>query len=154
VDPQLDPFQQSVIRADFSPADVPDARFLVTGQAWRLCRAQERDPERFGIGCPPEKFGLSTLYGLWFVRGNLLRDFAALNKVETVPLLMRLGKGLTWDAWRLVAAQDSEVSESDDALLDAIAERSLDPDRSFREIQSVYASHSELQPPEGVLSSR
>lgn len=153
VDPQIDPFQQSLISADFSPLDVPDSRFLVAGQAWKECRAQELDPERFGIACPPEQFGLSTLYGLWFVRGNLLRDFAALNKVETVPFLMRLDKGLTWDAWRLVAAKDEEISNSEYAMLDTMAELSLDPDKSFREIRSLYTSQTKLQPPEIILSN-
>ena len=153
VDPQIDPFQQSLISADFSPLDVPDSRFLVAGQAWKQCRAQERDPERFGIACPPEQFGLSTLYGLWFVRGNLLRDFAALNKVETVPFLLRLDKGLTWDAWRLVAAKEEEVSKSEYALLDTMAELSLDPDKAFREIRTLYTSQKELQPPEIILSN-
>ena len=98
MDPQIDPYQQSLIEVDFTPLDVPNSRFLVAGQAWKQCRTGERDPEQFGIACPPEEFGLETLYGLWFVRGNLLRDLAALNKVETVPFLMRLDKGLPWDA--------------------------------------------------------
>jgi hypothetical protein len=97
---------------------------------------------------------LSTLYGLWFVRGNLLRDFAALNKVETVPFLIRLDKGMTWDGWRLVAAKDEEVSEGEYALLDTMAELSLDPDKSFREIRSLYTSQKELRPPETILSNR
>ena len=70
------------------------------------------------------------------MRGNLLRDFAALNKVETVPFLLRLAKGLTWDAWRLVAAKEEELSKSDYDLLDTVAEVSLDPDNSFEEIRS------------------
>jgi len=151
VDPQIDPYQQSLISADFSPLDVPASRFLTAGQAWKQCRAQESDPEKFGIACSPKEFGLKTLYGLWFVRGNLLRDFAALNKVETVPFLLRLAKGLTWDAWRLVAAKDGELSKKDYDLLDTIAELSLDPDKSFQEIRSLYASMEELQPPEMVL---
>jgi hypothetical protein len=151
VDPQIDPFQQSLLSADFSPMDVPESRFLVAGQAWKQCRAQESDPERFGIACSPRQFGLKTLYGLWFVRGNLLRDFAALNKVETVPFLLRLGKGLTWDAWRLVVAKEEDLSQSDYALLDAIAELSLDPDKSFREIRNLYTSQKEVQPPEMIL---
>jgi hypothetical protein len=154
VDPQLDPYQQSLINADFSPLYVPESRFLVAGQAWKQCREQEIDPDRFGIACPPELFGLSTLYGLWFVRGNLLRDFAALNKVETVPFLMRLDKDLTWDAWRLVGAKDEELSKNEYALLDTVAELSIDPDKSFMEIRSLYTSQKELQPPEVILSNR
>jgi hypothetical protein len=154
VDPQIDPFQQSLISADFSPLDVPDSQFLVAGQAWKQCRAQVHDPEKYGIACSPRQFGLKTLYGLWFVRGNLLRDFAALNKVETVPFLLRLAKELTWDEWRLVAAEDEDLTDSEFTLLDTIAELSLNPDRSFREIRSLFKSSNELQPPEIILSNQ
>jgi hypothetical protein len=154
VDPQIDPFQQSLISADFSPLGVPDSRFLTAGQAWQMCRKHEADPERFGIACDPRQFGLKTLYGLWFVRGNLLRDFAALNKVETVPFLLRLAKGLTWDEWHLVSAKDEELSEGEFDLLDKVAELTLDPDSAFQEIRRRYDSHQELQPSKVILSNQ
>ena len=122
MDPQIDPFQQSFIGADFSPRDVPNSRFILAGQAWKQCRAGGGDSQKFGISCPPEQFGLDTLYGFWFIRGNLLRDFASLNKVETVPFLAQLAKNVTWDTWRLVAVKDEEVSNQDYAILLATLE--------------------------------
>lgn len=151
VDPQMDPLQQSVLSLGFSPLDLPRARFLVAGEAWRNCRAGEADPEAFGIGCDPEEFGLSTLYGLWFVRGNLMRDFASLNKVETVPLLMRLWRGLAWDSWRLVGAVDDELTDEDLALLDTIAEFTIDPDAHFGELRELFESRSDLRPSADIL---
>jgi hypothetical protein len=85
------------------------------------------------------------------VRGQLLRDFAALNKVETVPFLVRLSKGFSWAPWRLVGAKDAELSEDDYGLLDKIAELSLKPDENLEEIRALYESIEDLRAPEEVL---
>lgn len=53
------------------------------GEAWRLCRAGQADPDLFGI---------FDLQGLWFIRGNVVRDLAPLNKMEL----------LTWDCWGVI----------------------------------------------------
>jgi hypothetical protein len=151
IDPQMDPLQQSTLSLGFSPLDLPREQFVAAGEAWRRCRAGEADPDAFGICCDPEEFGLSTLYGLWFVRGNLMRDFAALNKVETIPLLMRLWRGLTWDSWRLVGATDDELKDEDLALLDTVAELTVDPDAHFEELRELYKSRPELRPPGEIL---
>ena len=151
VDPQIDPFQQSTLKVEFSPLDMPAGNFMVAGEAWKKCRSGEIDPLRCGISCDPKEFGLESLCGLWFVRGQLLRDFASLNKVETNPLLVRLGKGLSWRPWRLVGADDGELSSDDYRLLDTIAEYSMDPDRYFDEIRALYESTKDLQPPEEIL---
>jgi hypothetical protein len=152
VDPQIDPFQQSTLQMSFSPLDLPAGAFSVAGEAWQKCRSGEIDPQCCGIGGDPKYFGLETLQGLWFVRGQLLRDFAALNKVETVPLLIRLGKGLSWKPWRLVGAADDELGSEDYQLLDTIAQYSAQPDRYFEEIRSLFQSTEGLQPPEPILA--
>lgn len=151
VDPQIDPFQQSALKIDFSPMDMPAGNFMVAGEVWQKCRSREIDPLRCGISCDPKEFGLDSLYGLWFVRGQLLRDFAALNKVETVPLLVRLGKGLSWRPWRLVGVENVELSAADYQILDLIAEYSTQPDRYFEETRNIYQSIDDLQPPEPIL---
>src|SRR5450756_1613548 len=150
MDPQIDPFQQSTLKLAFSPLDLPPGQFSVAGDAWVKCRTRQVDPARCGISADPSYFGLETLYGLWFVRGQLLRDFAALNKVETVPLLVRLGKGLNWNSWRLVGASDAELSAEDYRLLDTIAEYSCHPDEHFDEIRRLYQSVPDLQVPEEI----
>ncbi|MCX5600736.1 transglutaminase domain-containing protein [Streptomyces phaeochromogenes] len=90
----------------FDPLDVPRDQFLVAGAAWRACRAGDADPDAFGIPLPT-----GTLQGLWFVRGNVVRDLAALGGVEVLP----------WDAWGLAAKGEPEVTADDLALLDAVA---------------------------------
>ena len=58
--------------------DVPRDRFLVAGDAWAQCRTGETEPAKFGIV-------FANLRGLWYVAGNLVRDIAALNKMEMLP---------------------------------------------------------------------
>lgn len=168
-DPQFDPFQQStsivwVLNSgndienkmqkikQFNPRDLKPDEFITAGQAWKLCREGKADPQNFGIGCPirPE-WGIDSLYGLWFVRGQLLRDFAALNKVETVPYLVRICKGLNWKPWRLIALKDSELTSDELLLLDAIAELSADIDTNFNKIREAYSINSDLAVPEEII---
>lgn len=168
-DPQLDPFQQSIVigwgmdRArgnnqllqrinTFTPRNLKADEFITAGQAWILCREGSADPKNFGIGCPirPE-WGIDSLHGSWFIRGQLLRDFAALNKVETVPYLVRIGKGLDWKAWRLVGAKDEELTEEDLYLLDTIAKLTLKVEANYQEITRVYAENKDLNVPVQIL---
>jgi hypothetical protein len=104
VDAQLDGLQQRVLGINFDPLDVPRDQFITGGRAWQMARAEGTDPETFGI---------HDMHGLWFIRGNLVRDVAALNKVELLP----------WDIWGLayVDGGDEAVTAADLAALDEIA---------------------------------
>ncbi len=129
VDAQLDGFQQKTLKIDFDPLDVPRDRFLVSGAAWKLCRSDGADPERFGIG---------DLHGLGFVRGDLVRDFLALNKVEILP----------WDhGWGHLSGQD----EAAYPLMDRIARLTMTPDESFDEIRALFAADPGFAPPDSLL---
>lgn len=169
-DPQIDPFQHGTLMnwalngghdistkmdtiKSFNPERLRPGEFITAGQAWKLCREGVADPKDFGIGCPirPE-WNIDSLYGLWFVRGQLLRDFAALNKVETVPYLVRICKGLDWKPWRLVAAKDCDLTADDWTILDTIASLSVDTDANFTDIRKAYLSDSELTVPEEITS--
>ncbi|MFC6018878.1 transglutaminase domain-containing protein [Plantactinospora solaniradicis] len=77
-DAQLDRVQLGQVAID--PDDVPEADFWTAAQAWRAYRAGRVDPARFGID------GAS---GVWFIAASVVRDLAALNKVEMLP----------WDFW-------------------------------------------------------
>lgn len=78
LDAQLDEVFQQRLGIDFDVLDVPREQFLTAGKAWRRCRAGELDPQTFGIG-------FVKLHGLWFIATSLVRDVAALNKVEVLP---------------------------------------------------------------------
>ncbi len=68
---------QSVLQ---HPEDLPPGEFLSGGEAWSAYRAGRIDAATFGV------FGRELQAE---IRGNAIRDLAALNKVETLP----------WDEW-------------------------------------------------------
>jgi hypothetical protein len=76
VDPQLDPFQIEQLEIDFNPLNLPRTKFLTGGQAWICCQSKRVEPKWFGT---------FRKRGLDFVKGDLIRDFLALNKVEILP---------------------------------------------------------------------
>ncbi|MEU4694023.1 transglutaminase-like domain-containing protein [Actinoplanes sp. NPDC023714] len=79
--------------------------FLSGGEAWSAYREGRIDAARFGVG------GTGN-WGPAEIRGNVIRDLAALNKVETLP----------WDEWgRMEASYRGETGDDYDALMDRIA---------------------------------
>ena len=58
----------------------------------------------------------------------------------------------SWAPWRLVGADDTELSPSDYQLLDTIAEYTAHPDQYFDEIRHLYRSTEALRPPEEILA--
>jgi hypothetical protein len=133
VDAQLDSFQRDRLGISFDPLDVPNDKFLVGGKAWQMCRTRKADPDTFGI---------SDLHGLWFVRGNLIRDLASLNKVELLP----------WDSWGLIDLHESELSKSDFTLLDKVAVITQADNSRFDEIRFVYEKNASLRVPPIIRS--
>ncbi len=118
VDAQLDAFQREALGIAFDPLDVPHGQFVTGGRAWQMCRADEADPDKFGI---------FEWRGIWFVRGDLIRDFLALNKVEILP----------WDGgWGFLADEQNMEAE----MMDGIARLSLAGDEAFAEIRATYES--------------
>ncbi|NLV36424.1 MAG: hypothetical protein GXY17_07105 [Clostridiaceae bacterium] len=160
-DPQIDPFQLSALyKWGINKVELNDGKiinhcfpnphflssehdFIVAGKAWQLCRNDLFDPQKCGI---------DDLGGLWFVRGQLLRDFASLNKIETTPHLCR--QDLEWDLWHLLTADDSDLTESDFNLLDYIASLSLDVDTNFNSIVETYQNNDSLHVPDIIIKSK
>lgn len=151
VDPQVDPLQQSQLKLHINPLDVNGEQFITAGHAWKMCRTGAVGPDRFGICDDPKPYGLDSLYGLWFARGQLLRDLAALNKVETVPYLVLLEQGRDWCSWRLVGADDASLTADDMALLDRAADVAISA-TSLPEITALYNDHPDLQPPMAIMA--
>ncbi len=132
VDAQLDALQRERLGIAFDVLDVPQGEFLPGGRAWEMCRLKKADPDIFGI---------LDMHGMWFVRGNLIRDLASLNKVELLP----------WDAWGLVDKDEKGLSESDMALLDRAA-AVTQADNKFEEVRSIYEENPELRVPAVIRS--
>ncbi len=74
--------------------------------------------------------------GLWFVRGNLVRELTSLNKMELLP----------WDLWGLVDIGNEQLSEDDWQFLDHIAACLLDDHSAFPEIRSIYEEDERVRP--------
>jgi len=132
IDAQLDAAQRDHWRIAFDPLDVPRTQFVVAGDAWQRCRSGRADPQQFGI---------LDLRGLWFVRGNLVRDLAALAKRELLP----------WDGWGLMATRD-DGDAAEMALLDRVAELTQAGDERHDERLQLQGSEPGLRVPRVVLS--
>lgn len=127
LDAELDPGAIAAFAIDLDPLDVPVDRFLDAGTAWTLARAGALDPDGFGIA------GMS---GYWFMTGNLLRDLAALNGVETLP----------WDCWGAMAADFETLDAARLARFDRLAAivRGTAPDLAA--CRAAYAEPGMLVP--------
>jgi len=112
---------------------MPPGQFLSGGQAWQLCRSGRADPDKFGI---------FDMHGLWFFRGNLLRDLASLNKMELLP----------WDGWGLIDREDKDLSADDMALLDRVAALTLGDNSAFVELRALYENDTRLCVPSVIKS--
>jgi hypothetical protein len=128
VDPQLDAFQRGALDIDFDPLDLPPGRFLTGGDAWQLCRRGQADPELFGI---------FDMHGLWFIRGNLVRDFLALLKIEILP----------WDCWGIIDKDEAALTAEDLVLLDRLAELTAASHDQLPVLQSLYEADDRLRMP-------
>jgi hypothetical protein len=133
VDAQLDALQRDMLGVDFDTLDVPHDRFITAGHAWQMCRQAGADPDRFGM---------ADLHGLWFVQGDLLRDIAALNKMELLP----------WDGWGLAFSGKGGPSESELAFLDRMAALTLGGNDAFDDLRSRYSADLWLTVPPVILS--
>jgi hypothetical protein len=133
VDAQLDALQREKLGIAFDPLDVPRDAFIVGGEAWRMCRSGEADPNAFGI---------FDMKGLWFVRGDFVRDVASLNKVETLP----------WDGWGLADARDQDLTPDDLAFLDRVAVLASGAVPEYDALTSLYESDARLRVPSTINS--
>ena len=124
-DAQIDERQHALFGIDFDTLDVPRDKFLVAGDAWRLCRDGKADPQAFGV---------LDMAGLWFVASNVIRDVAALNNREMLP----------WDDWGGMTLVDAEI---DLAFIDRLARLSREPDRHLDELRTVYEDPRVAVPP-------
>jgi hypothetical protein len=136
VDAQLDALQREVLHLPFDPLDVPRDQFLTGGRAWLICRAGEADPAQFGI------FDMS---GMEFIRGDLMRDVFAFNKVEILP----------WDfGWGLITDDPIEVKGQTPDLhfLDHLAHLTLGGDKAVTELRALCITDRRLRVPEDIFS--
>lgn len=129
VDAQLDALQRKTLGIRFDPLDMPAGAFVLGGQAWLMCRAGQANPDHFGI---------FNMHGLSFVRGDLMRDVLALNKIEILP----------WDPWNLMTRLEEDGLQ-DAELIDRLARLSIGGDAEIAELRAFYERDPRLRAPEG-----
>lgn len=113
------------------PADLAPEAFLTGGEAWALVREGVADATTFGVHGVPEAWGIGE------IRGNAVRDLAALNKVEMLP----------WDEWgRMAASYAGETGPDYDELMDTIAAVTASDDVAA--LAELYASEDLTVPPD------
>lgn len=96
--------------------------------AWRACRAGEADPQLHGI---------NDVRGWSFIRSNVVRDLAAMCKVELLP----------WDFWGLMLRPSAERLPE---LIDELA--LLDDDARFDERTDRFVADPLLNPGRSTVS--
>src|SRR5579862_5587154 len=136
VDAQLDAVQRKAMNITLNPLDVPRDAFIIAGDAWQQCRSGKADPANFGL----THVGLA---GLWFIAGNVVRDFASLNRMEALP----------WDVWGLMQMGDDAITDEQKALLDRVAALTLAGDEALPEIRRLYESDERLRMPPVVFNA-
>lgn len=115
------------------PEDLRPGEFLTGGEAWAAFRRGEIDAARFGV------YGTGN-WGPAEIRGNAVKDLAALNKVEMLP----------WDEWgRMTAAYRGETGADYDDLLDELAE--VCATAAPAAVASLYA-HPDLRVPASLIA--
>lgn len=132
VDAQLDAFQCREMKIPFDPLDVPRSQFIVAGRAWQMCRNGQADPESFGI---------FDMHGMDFIRGNLVRDVAAINKIELLP----------WDCWGIIESPEPN-SPSGLAFLDQLAGLTCGDVPDFQTVCHLYESDERIRMGGGIHS--
>jgi excinuclease ABC subunit A len=128
-DPQIDDIQRHAIGIQANTLNLKRGEdFFLAGEAWELCRAGK------------DKSLLFRFSGKWkgmpCIRGNLMHDLRALNKVELTPFDV-------WDS--LSTRQETQLSVEDKALLDRIARLTTAAPEAFEEIQALFAGMPETR---------
>jgi hypothetical protein len=136
VDTQFDEVWREKLNIKHDILDLPRDQFLVAADAWNRCRTGEADPSKFGID-------FAGLRGLWFIAGSLVRDLAALNKMEM----------LTWDIWGAQPQPDRALENEQLAFFDRLAAIICAPDTSFDELREYYAKDDRLRVPATVFNA-
>lgn len=133
VDAQLDELQRDVLKPRFNTLDVPRDQFIVGGAAWKMCRSGQADPDQFGI---------FDMRGMDFVKGDFIRDVAALNKVELLP----------WDCWGLILTEYATLPPDDLSMLDRLADITDTDVPDFEALRQLYESDPRLRVADSIQS--
>jgi hypothetical protein len=137
VDAQVDDTHQKILTIEFNPLNVPHDKFIFAADAWNKCRSTSTEVYKFGLL-------KQEVYGLWFIAGDIMRDFAALNKVEVLP----------WDAWGTMPFPYQKLTVEELNIYDSLAKLTFDPESNFERIQTIYENDIGLRVSQKVTNTR
>lgn len=132
VDAQIDDLQATayrIERKEIKLLDLPSESFFSAGVLWQLYRKGLVSGELCGYS------ELASEHGAWYIRGNMLRDFFALNKVE-----------YRYQEISMLMDADYKPNEKELLLLDEIAELTIRIDDKFDEFIAFHKNHKHLKP--------
>ena len=75
VDSELGKEEKQKYQINFDTIDIPRNKFLVAGKAWQLTLENKINSDLLGV----KEIGVK---GFWFIKADVVRDLAALNKIE------------------------------------------------------------------------
>jgi hypothetical protein len=129
VDAEIDEGAKNCWGQEINGLDLADGMFLTGAEAWRMCRFEGKSPAHFGISG-------GEWYGGWdFVLNELLLDFNALNKVESLP----------WDETEQTKRGYEKLTGQELILLDRMSEAVLEGDAAFDRIRDLFKSNPDLR---------
>lgn len=104
--------------------DLGPARFWTGGEAWQAVRSGAADPMAFGVA-GTENWGPGE------IRGNAIRDLAALHRIEVLP----------WDEWGPMAASYAGTTDEvfDAEIDDLAAATATEDDRLLADAWARFA---------------
>ncbi len=135
-DPQFDATWQRNLSISHNVTDVPRDGMLVAGDAWAMVREDKAEADQFGIS-------FANMHGQWMIAGNLVRDIAALNRMELQP----------WDVWGAQPQPDQRLDDDALTFFDSLAELSREPDGNFEILRDLYAKDDRLIVPAQVFNA-
>jgi len=131
VDAELGEEEKQKYQIEFDPLNIPRELFLVGGKAWQMARKGELDPERTGV----KEIGVK---GFWFIKADVIRDLAALNKVELLP----------WDYTEYIDnpfKSIDEVSTEELNIIDSLAALTSQQGPDLINLMNSYTKNSQFR---------
>lgn len=135
VDSELGEEEKDYYHVDFDHINISRENFLVAGKVWLGAKNGQYNPDIYGVKA-------INIKGLWFIRADVYRDLASLNKIELLP----------WDYTKYYDQRISELSEIDLLLTDQIASIISQEDVNFTKTQQLYRDNPKLQVTSNITS--
>lgn len=135
VDSELGEEEKDYYHVDFDHINISRENFLVAGKVWLGAKNDQYNPDIYGVKA-------INIKGLWFIRADVYRDLASLNKIELLP----------WDYTKYYDQRISELSEIDLLLTDQIANIISQEDVNFTKTQQLYRDNPKLQVTSNITS--